>query len=110
MKKNKKTAKKGNRLNKVVKTAGGLWMAANMVLISSPVYAASQITAGLNNLKDLVITVVAGIGVIMVAKNVLEFASAYQQQDSSGMNSALKGIVGGLMMAFVGAVLTILGV
>lgn len=36
-----------------------------------------------------------------LAKNVMEFAQAYQQQDSSTMNSALKGIVAGVMMAAV---------
>ena len=38
-----------------------------------------------------------------------EFAQAYQQQDSSTMNSALKGIVAGVMMAGISSVLTFLG-
>ena len=33
----------------------------------------------------------------------------YQQQDSSNMNSALKGIVAGVMMAGISTVLTFLG-
>ena len=33
----------------------------------------------------------------------------YQQQDSSTMNSALKGIVAGVMMAGISTVLTFLG-
>ena len=40
-----------------------------------------------------VIAVIGAVGVIILAKNVMEFAQAYQQQDSSTMNSALKGIV-----------------
>ena len=100
--------KKGNRVGRRI---GGVFMALHFILfVSSPVYAADQITTGLNNLKSLVLSVVAVIGIIMVVKNVMEFSSAYQQQDSSGMNSALKGIVGGLMMAFVGAILGLLGV
>ncbi len=110
MKQKKVEQKKGNRLNRIVKAASGLIMAVELTLMTSPVYAAGQITSGLTNLKDLVINVVTGIGVIIIVKNVMEFASAYQQQDSSSMNSGLKGIVGGLMMAFVGTVLTILGV
>ena len=39
----------------------------------------------------------------------MEFAQAYQQQDSSTMNSALKGIVAGVMMAGISTVLTFLG-
>ena len=46
---------------------------------------------------------------IILAKNVMEFAQAYQAADSSTMNSALKGIVAGVMMAGISSVLGILG-
>ena len=49
------------------------------------------------------------VGIIILAKNVMEFAQAYQQQDSSTMNSALKGIVAGVMMAGISTVMTFLG-
>jgi hypothetical protein len=39
----------------------------------------------------------------------MEFAQAYQQQDFSSMNSALKGIVAGLIMVGISAVMTFLG-
>ena len=39
----------------------------------------------------------------------MEFAQAYQQQDSSTMNSALKGVVAGVIMAGISTVLTFLG-
>lgn len=67
------------------------------------------VTRPLENLKTLVIAVIGAVGVIILAKNVMEFAQAYQQQDSSTMNSALKGIVAGVMMAGISAVLTFLG-
>ena len=69
----------------------------------------SSVTAPLDNLKTLIIAVIGAVGVIILAKNVMEFAQAYQQQDSSTMNSALKGIVAGVMMAGISSVLTILG-
>lgn len=69
----------------------------------------SAITQPLDNLKSLVIAVIGAVGVIILAKNVMEFAQAYQQQDSSTMNSALKGIVAGVMMAGISTVLTFLG-
>ena len=69
----------------------------------------SAITAPLDNLKTLIISVIGAVGVIILAKNVMEFAQAYQQQDSSTMNSALKGIVAGVMMAGISTVLTFLG-
>lgn len=69
----------------------------------------STVTAPLENLKSLVIAIIGAVGVIILAKNVMEFAQAYQQQDSSTMNSALKGIVAGIMMAGISSVLSFLG-
>ena len=69
----------------------------------------AAITQPLENLKTLVIAVICAVGVIILAKNVMEFAQAYQQQDSATMNSALKGIVAGVMMAGISAVLAFLG-
>ena len=87
--------------------------AISMAVLFAPVtcHAAGTetITAPLENLKTLVIAVIGAIGVIILAKNVMEFAQAYQQQDSSTMNAALKGIVAGVMMAGISAVLAFLG-
>ena len=83
-----------------------------VMLKSTTCFAASgtsAVTQPLDNLKTLVIAVIGAVGVIILAKNVMEFAQAYQQQDSSTMNSALKGIVAGVMMAGISTVLTFLG-
>lgn len=94
--------------NVVSVLSGAFFMAA---VSTSMVMAAdtSSVTKPLDNLKTLVIAIIGAIGVIILAKNVMEFAQAYQQQDSSTMNSALKGIVAGVMMAGISSVLTILG-
>lgn len=90
--------------------AGAVYATSQMTMT---VFAAggdtSAVTKPLNNLKTLVIAVIGAVGVIILAKNVMEFAQAYQQQDSSTMNSALKGIVAGVMMAGISSVLTFLG-
>ena len=107
-----------NRLEKVkkkiVSVIAGVTMATT--LMSTQVLAASgsaastsTVTQPLESLKTLVIAVIGAVGVIILAKNVMEFAQAYQQQDSSTMNSALKGIVAGVMMAGISAVLSFLG-
>ena len=83
-----------------------------VMLMSTTCFAAgdtSAVTQPLENLKTLIIAVIGAVGVIILAKNVMEFAQAYQQQDSSTMNSALKGIVAGVMMACISTVLTFLG-
>lgn len=94
--------------NVVPVLSGAFFMAAantSMVLAADT----SSVTKPLDNLKTLVVAIIGAIGVIILAKNVMEFAQAYQQQDSSTMNSALKGIVAGVMMAGISSVLAILG-
>lgn len=96
-------------------TAAALCGAAYLAVAGAPAMAlaagagTSAITQPLDNLKTLVIAVIGAVGVIILAKNVMEFAQAYQQQDSSTMNSALKGIVSGVMMAGISTVLSFLG-
>lgn len=103
------------RLSGVKKAVAAFCGAAYLVVGGLPmtVFATgggtTAITQPLDNLKTLVIAVIGAVGVIILAKNVMEFAQAYQQQDSSTMNSALKGIVAGVMMAGISTVLTFLG-
>jgi len=109
MKKSEKKAK-GN-----IKAKAATAVAAAVAMVNyfpSVCYAGgdtSSITQPLDNLKTLIIAVIGAVGIIILAKNVMEFAQAYQQQDSSTMNSALKGIVAGVMMAGISTVLTFLG-
>jgi hypothetical protein len=109
--KNKTTGKKKKSFMKqvIVPAFCGAITAVN--LMSTTVFASgtSAVTQPLENLKTLIIAVIGAIGVIILAKNVMEFAQAYQQQDSSTMNSALKGIVAGVMMAGISSVLSFLG-
>lgn len=90
-------------------TAGA---AAATMFFTQPVMASGvdSVTQPLANLKTLVISIIGAVGVIILAKNVMEFAQAYQQQDSSSMNSAIKGIVAGLIMAGISSVLAFLGI
>lgn len=105
------TFRKKERLKKhIVPMLAGVATAASM--LTMPVYASGveEVLNPINNLKTLVLAIIGAVGVIILAKNVMEFAQAYQQQDSSTMNSALKGIVAGLIMAGISAVMTFLGV
>lgn len=67
----------------------------SMMLLNAQTYVYTSgteaVTKPLTNLKTLVISVIGAVGVIILAKNVMEFAQAYQQQDSSTMNFALNG-------------------
>ena len=108
-----KAAEAKGRLPGAKKAVSALCGAAYLAVGAAPVTVfaagAGAITQPLDNLKTLVISVIGAVGIIILAKNVMEFAQAYQQQDSSTMNSALKGIVAGVMMAGISTVLTFLG-
>lgn len=70
----------------------------------------SAVTNPINNLADLMTSIIAAAGAIILAKNIFDFASAYQNQDSAGTSMALKGIVAGLLMISVKVVISIMGV
>ena len=56
-----------------------------VMLMSTTCFAAgdtSAVTQPLENLKTLIIAVIGAVGVIILAKNVMEFAQAYQHQYS----------------------------
>ncbi len=79
-------------------------------LLTNEVFAASADPVGaISALKTLFLGILSGIGVIIAAKNGFEMFQAYQQQDSAGMSTALKGVVGGVGMAGIGAILTAIG-
>lgn len=94
---------------KAVATGAGVMAFLYAVPVTVLASGTAEITKPLDNLKTLVIAIIGAVGVIILAKNVMEFAQAYQQQDSSTMNSALKGIVAGVLMAGISTVLTFLG-
>lgn len=97
---------------KVYKKYLGCVAVTTAMMLPTTVYAAGTdaVTRPLTNLKTLVLAIIAAVGVIILAKNVMEFAQAYQQADSSSMNSAIKGIVAGLIMAGIGSVMSFLGI
>lgn len=106
---NRKKGFRAKRFLTVLCGAGYMALHAMPMTVLAAGGGTSTITQPLDNLKTLVIAIIGAVGVIILAKNVMEFAQAYQQQDSSTMNSALKGIVAGIMMAAISAVLTFLG-
>ncbi|MBO5487033.1 MAG: electron transporter RnfA [Eubacterium sp.] len=68
-----------------------------------------QIDSVLTAIKAIFLGIIALIGVIILAKGIADTAQAYQQQDSHGMYDGAKGIAAGAIMAFISAVLTLLG-
>lgn len=108
----KKVMKKCSNGMKKMAAGAAAGVAMATVMLPQTVFASgvNEVTQPLTNLKTLVISIIGAVGVIILAKNVMEFAQAYQQQDSSSMNSAIKGIVAGLIMAAISSVLTFWGI
>lgn len=84
--------------------AGILAFALSNTVYCSAKTDTSTVTKPLDNLKLLVLAGIGGYGVIILAKNVSEFAQAYQQQDTSGMHNGLKGILAGVLMTGISTV------
>lgn len=106
-----KVNQKSGKGKKLLETICGVaYMAVTVTPMKVAAATGTQaIIQPLDNLKTLVLSIIGAIGIIILAKNVMEFAQAYQGQDSATMNSALKGIVAGIMMAGISTVLTFLG-
>ncbi|MBO5239450.1 MAG: hypothetical protein J6B50_11860 [Lachnospiraceae bacterium] len=61
-------------------------------------------------LINLLLSAVALVGIIMIIKNLSELLTAWKSNDESGTSSAAKGLIGGILMAGIGGLLTFLGI
>ena len=110
MKANKKKKTIRARLTAVTSViAAAAWLTLSQGTLALAEGDTSAITKPLDNLKTLIVAVIGAVGLIILAKNVMEYAQAFQASETSTMNSALKGIVAGAIMAGISAVITFLG-
>ncbi len=71
------------------------------------------IDAIINPLNILLAVIVAGLAVaggFIITKNITELSVAVQQQDSTGMFHAIRGIISGVLLAATGLILGIFGI
>ncbi|HAV90080.1 MAG TPA: hypothetical protein DCW44_02245 [Eubacterium sp.] len=69
----------------------------------------TEVTEGIGVIKDLVLGCVGGVGVIFLAWGLLDFGTAYADRNTTEQSSAIKKVVGGLIMVAVPAILKLLG-
>ena len=69
---------------------------------------ADAITGKINNLYNLVKSIIIAIGAIVLIW-VFDFATAWQSHDSTQMTAGIRKIVAGVLMAGAGTVVSILG-
>lgn len=70
----------------------------------------SQVNSGLLSFVDVLLAVVAVIGIFILVKNIAEFSVAWNQQDNTGMFSAVKGIVSGALLISIKLIIKLFGV
>ena len=70
---------------------------------------ADAITGKINNLYNLVKSIIIAIGAIVLIWGVFDFATAWQSHDSTQMTAGIRKIVSGVLMAGAGTVVSILG-
>lgn len=70
----------------------------------------SDLLAPLRKLIDLFMAAIALYGVFQIARNAMELNTAYKSSDDSGVSAALKGLIGGFLLAAIGTLLTYLGI
>ncbi len=70
----------------------------------------SDVTDGIDVIKDLVLGCVGGVGVIFLAWGLLDFGTAYAAHETTQQSQAIKKVIGGLIMVAVPAILKLLGI
>lgn len=95
------------------------WMLANVPAVASAAdkgnsnatdTGVTEVTNGINVIKDLVLGCVGGVGVIFLAWGLLDFGTGYSAHDTTQQSQAIKKVIGGLIMIAVQAILKLLGV
>lgn len=105
------------RIRKVARKITGMIASAAYITLAmrSPALASDAnasvdaVLNPLNMVKALVLAGMSVIGVIIIAVNVMHLSSALKDRDSSTVQTALLGILGGLIMAAISAVLAFIG-
>lgn len=88
------------RKQKRVRRNGSLLAGVLLTLYGASLHAlaAEEVTAKINSLYELVLNIITAAGVIVLAWGIFEFATAYQQHDTSQQTMSLKKVISGLLM------------
>lgn len=70
----------------------------------------TAVTAPIDNLGELMVNIVASLGVITLVKSGYDYSQAFQNTDNTGMAMASKGIAGSLICIGLRVVLAVMGV
>lgn len=86
----------------------GVFMASQIINVKNNVVMAkysnadiSEVTGGIDILKDIALAVVGGIGVIFLAFGVVDFATSFSAHDTSQQMQGIKKATAGIIMVAV---------
>lgn len=82
-----------------------------MIMITNAIV--TEVPEFLQPLRALVTLLLSGVsiwGIVIIVKNVSAISTALKDSDDNGLSSGIKGLIGGLMLAGIGGVLTFLGI
>lgn len=107
---------KNIKTNKIRKTLYGIVSPCIMLYqMSLPVLAASSeevaqtIVNPLNAVVNVILIVIAAVGVFMLVKSITELVNAIQQQDNTGIFHAGRGIACALLMISIKLIIKLFG-
>lgn len=108
MKIKNKMIKVMNKVNKAMATAA----ASLTALYYTPVFVfadgeGGDIVSKIDKLKELVINVAQAAGIILLVYGLVEFGISYSAHDTASQSTALKRIIGGLIVASVSTLVAI---
>lgn len=104
--KRKPIQEKKNRINATGKALLGVFLLFCLALL--PAQAAEEVTAKINSLYELVLNIITAAGVIVLAWGIFEFATAYQQHDTSQQTMSLKKVISGFIMIAAPTIINLL--
>ena len=78
------------------------------VLVPMQVYASNPVEQRINNITTFVVTIIAAAGSVVLAFAGWDFAEAWKAQDPSAQTLAIRKIISGLIMIFIGVVIGII--
>lgn len=93
-------------MNKIINFAGDILMSASATTEAATAEElANQITAPIFTLVNIILAVIAAIGVIMLTKSVPDLANAIQQHDNTTMYQAGRSIAAAMLFIFAAAII-----
>lgn len=86
-------------MKKIRKNIKRQFMLLAAILMPTPIYAASDPTAGVQKLTTLIVSIVSAVGLAILVWSAVNLGLAVKRRDPAATTEGILGIVGGLIIA-----------